>query len=313
MDDALQQLHAGLEAAKEYSRHAITWSLTPSYELFVIAACVVLLIPLVLHYIVVKATPYTKLPSIVLVGPCNAGKTALLTLFENNKAATETHTSLLATCVEFTASSKASARSDHLLKNDVSGEHTKFLLVDTPGHAKLRAVAGDQMTSLNPKKAPDAESTVKGIVFMVDASSLGEPEVLGPTAEYLYEVLMLLQRRAASSKSSRPPPSVPVLIAANKMDLFTATPAAMVKTQLEAELTRIRASKSKGLMTSGDDAVDIGADEQDSWLGAYGASNEKFTFKQMLEFDIDIDVIGGNVIGDGPGVNKWWSWMVERI
>ncbi|KAL2890384.1 Signal recognition particle receptor subunit beta [Ceratocystis lukuohia] len=311
--EALQHIQEGIEALKEYSREAITWSLTPSYELFVVASFIVILIPLVLHYIVVKATPYTTLPSIVLAGPCNAGKTALLTLFENNKAAAETHTSLLSTSVEFTASTKASARDDHLQKNDVSGQHTKFLIVDTPGHPKLRAIAGDQMTSLNPKKAADADSVVKGIVFMVDASALSEPEILGPTAEYLYEILMLLQRRAASSKSSRPPPAVPVLIAANKMDLFTASPAAMVKAQLEMELSRIRSSRSKGLLDSGADSMDVNADDQDSWLGAYGTSNEKFTFSQMLEFDIDIDVIGGNVVGDGPGVNKWWSWMVERI
>jgi signal recognition particle receptor subunit beta len=33
----------------------------------------------------------------------------------------------------------------------------------------------------------------------------------------------------------------------------------------------------------------------------------------MGEFDIDVDVIGGNVTGQGPGVDKWWAWMAERI
>ncbi|KKA29928.1 hypothetical protein TD95_001462 [Thielaviopsis punctulata] len=313
VQDSVQHAQNGFLALKEMARSLLMWTLTPSHELLIIASVIILLIPVVLHYIVVKATPYTNLPSIVLIGPCNAGKTAFLTLLENNTAATETHTSLVSTSVEFTASSKSAARENHLKKNDVTGEHTKFLIVDTPGHPKLRAVAGDQMISLNPKKAADADSTVKGIVFMVDGAALGEPDVLSPTAEYLYEILMLLQRRAASSKSSRPPPAIPVLIAANKMDLFTALPAAMVKAQLETELGRIRASRSKGLMDTGADNVGVVGEEQDSWLGAYGSNNEKFTFKQMLEFDIEVEVIGGNVIGDGPGVNKWWSWMVNRI
>ncbi len=54
-----------------------------------------------------------------------------------------------------------------------------------------------------------------------------------------------------------------------------------------------------------------GADAGDDWLGEYGS--EKFTFKQMLEFDIEVDVLGGNVVGDGPGVDSWWSWIGERI
>jgi signal recognition particle receptor subunit beta len=142
----------------------------------------------------------------------------------------------------------------------------------------------------------------------VDAAAIGEPEVLAPTAAYLYDVLLFLQKRATNAKAKV---AIPILIAANKMDLFTALPSTLVKSNLEAELTRIRASRSKGLLDSGVGSDDIGSEEQDSWLGEYGSS--KFTFSQLQEFDIDVDVLPGNVTGDGPGADKWWWWIAQRI
>ena len=116
-----------------------------------------------------------------------------------------------------------------------------------------------------------------------------------------------------AGKSSRAPAAVPVLIAANKQDLFTALPAALVRSNLEAELGRIRRTKSKGLLDSGVGADDVGAgpEEADDWLGEYGS--EKFSFSQMREFDIEVDVIGGNIVGDGPGPDKWWRWIAQRV
>lgn len=150
---------------------------------------------------------------------------------------------------------------------------------------------------------------LRGIVFMVDAAALGEQEVLASTASYLYDVLLHLQKQATLDTKDKL--SVPVLIAANKVDLFTALPSTLVKANLEAELTRIRASKSKGLLDSGVGMDDLGSEEQDAWLGEYGS--EKFSFKQMSEFDIDVQVTPGNVTGDGPGPDKWWWWMAQQI
>jgi signal recognition particle receptor subunit beta len=88
-----------------------------------------------------------------------------------------------------------------------------------------------------------------------------------------------------------------------------------VKSNLEAELGRIRKARSKGLLDSGE-AGDGGAaggeeEEGDGWLGGYGT--EKFTFKEMMEFDVEVEVIGGNVVGEGPGADKWWKWIGERV
>ncbi|KXH59841.1 signal recognition particle receptor beta subunit [Colletotrichum salicis] len=285
--------------------------MTPSTPVILIGAAIVLLFPILLHYILIKSTPYTTLPSVLLLGPAGAGKTALLTLFERGDVPATTHTSQRPQTVELTASRDSKTAQSFRNHEDTSGTHTKFLLVDTPGHGKLRNYALGKLASGAGGSNGSKNSKLKAIVFMVDAAAIGENEALAPTASYLYEVLLGLQKRAASSKSSKPPPPIPVLVAANKTDLFTALPGALVKSNLEAEITRIRSSRSKGLLDSGVGIDDVGLEENDDWLGAYGT--EKFTFDQLREFDVDVDVIAGNVTGSTTGPDKWWSWIAQRI
>ncbi len=190
--------------------------------------------------------------------------------------------------------------------NDPSNlAHKKFLLIDTPGHGKLRHHALENIT--NPQN-------LRGIIFLVDAASLSAgDESLRHTSEYLHDILLLLQKRTTSSKTSKTPREIPVLIAANKMDLFTAVPAALIKNTLETEITKARNSKSKGLLDSGigmDDSMDN--EDKDDWLGEMGSKD--FKFGQLEEFNVSVEVAGGNVLGgDGPNVTKWWAWIGERL
>ncbi|KAF9769716.1 hypothetical protein IL306_012807 [Fusarium sp. DS 682] len=272
--------------------------MTPSLATIIIGALIIIGAPVILHFILSSSRTYTVAPSVLLLGPANAGKTSLLTLFERGASSTETHTSQVSHDVELNASTD-SENTSYRNHDTHDGTYTKFLLVDTPGHGKLRNV---------PMGKLDRTEKLKAVVFVVDAAAIGEPEVLAPTAAYLYDVLLHLQKRATNANAKA---AIPILIAANKMDLFTALPSTLVKTNLEAELTRIRASRSKGLLDSGVGSDDIGSEEQDSWLGEYGSS--KFTFSQLQEFDIDVDVLPGNVTGDGPGADKWWWWIAQRI
>jgi signal recognition particle receptor subunit beta len=176
----------------------------------------------------------------------------------------------------------------------------KFLLIDTPGHGKLRHHALDTLT--NPQN-------LRGIIFLVDAATLSTgDEGLRQTADYLHDILLLLQKRMEST-SSKKPKEIPLLIAANKMDLFTALPAALVKSSLEAEITKVRTSRSKGLLDSGIGMEEDG--EKDDWLGEVGS--REFRFKQMEEFDVMVEVSGGNVAGGEPVTEKWWRWISERL
>ncbi|KAJ9161523.1 Srp receptor beta subunit [Coniochaeta hoffmannii] len=303
-------------------------TLTPSPAVFIIGGLIVLLAPIILHHLYTRTTPYTSLPAVLLVGPSGAGKTALLTLLErgplssnpspsssssssSSSSAAQTHTSQVPASVELAApeDKSLSFRTDL----DAAGATaTKFLLVDTPGHGKLRAAALSKLGPTASKDDKKSSSRLKAVVFVLDAA---DPDTLSTDgAEYLYDVLLALQKRTGSGKTSRAPHAVPVLVAANKLDLFTALPAALVRSRLEAELARIRRTRSKGLLGAsvGADELDAAPEEGDDWLGEYGS--DKFSFGQMREFDVDVDVIGGNVLGEGgPGVDKWWSWIADKI
>lgn len=281
--------------------------LTPSLPVILLGIVVILGGPILLHILLSSSTSYIVPPSVLLLGPEGSGKTSLLTLFERgDDGPAATHTSQSTQSVELNASTDSDSRASFRNHDDTTGTHTKFLLVDTPGHGKLRNVALGKLSRTE---------RLNSVVFVVDAAALGEQDVLAATASYLHDVLLFLQRSSASGKKPGAKKAaagpVPVLIAANKSDLFTALPSTMVKTSLESEITRIRSSRSKGLLDSGAAADDMDSEEQDAWLGEYGS--EKFSFKQMGEFDIDVQVLPGNVKGEGPGADKWWWWIAQRI
>jgi signal recognition particle receptor subunit beta len=230
----------------------------------------------------------------------------ILSQFERGQY-TATHTSQVPLAVECSLPvGRSAASSQYRSANDPANQmHKKFLLVDTPGHGKLRHHALDNITS---------PQNLRGVIFLVDAASLSTgDESVWQTSEYLHDILLLLQKRGTGSKTSKAPKEISLLIAANKMDLFTALPAALVKTTLEAEVGKVRSSRSKGLLDSGIGMGDAAeAEERDDWVGEMGSND--FKFSQMEEFNINVEVIGGSVIAtDEPEVERWWSWVEQRL
>lgn len=153
---------------------------------------------------------------------------------------------------------------------------------------------------------------------MVDAADLfssaggDSNEGLCQATEYLHDLLLLLQTRSTTSKSSKAPKELPVLVAANKLDLFTALPASLVQKALEAGITSVRTSRRKGLLDSGIDMEEVDTGEEKDWLGDGGEG--KFEFSQMEEVNVPVTVLGGNVMGsNGPDVAKWWDWVGSNL
>lgn len=150
------------------------------------------------------------------------------------------------------------------------------------------------------------------MIFVVDAATLSAgDDGLRQTADYLHDILLVLQKRM-SSQTAKKLKEIPLLIAANKMDLFTAIPISLVKKNLEAEITKVRVSRSKGLLDSGIGMNDDADDEKDDWLGEMGST--EFKFSQMEEFDVQIEVVGGSVAGgESTRVEAWWHWVAQRL
>lgn len=215
-----------------------------------------------------------------------------------------THTSqtpyTLSTVLPSTArAGSAKYRSDN---DEEATTKQKILLIDTPGHGKLRHFAMDILSA--PTTQPLA-----GIMFVVDAAALSTSDALSTAAEYLHDVLLLLQKRYTTAKTSKVGAEVQVLIVANKLDLFTALPPTLVKRELEKEISKVRETRAKGLRPAGTDEED---DDEKEWLGEGG--DGEFKFSQMEEANVRVDVKGGNVTGeDGSDVQEWWSWVAEQL
>lgn len=324
-----------------------TWAFAPSWSVILTALIVVLSVPILLHLWAFRKAAAKEAPTFLLVGPSGAGKTSLLTLVcttatssfplmvrcerealvkhglsiptlllqFSNSHPSPTHTSSTPTSALCTLPSSAKTSSDqYRSEHDISARtQPSFLLLDTPGHGKLRHHA---LSSLS------APSALKGLVFVVDSAAVSSAQGLTETAEYLHDILLVLQKRhtqsqAKSSSSGSSSSGVPVLVAANKQDVFTSLPPALVKTKLEEEIGRVRVTRSKGLMDSGvgmDDDLSPadGVGDEVNWLGEYGS--QRFGFGQMEESGVEVRVVGGNVRGEGSGggerrVEGWWDWV----
>ena len=155
--------------------------------------------------------------------------------------------------------------------------------------------------------------SLRGIIFLVDAAAAGEEAGLAEAAEYLHDVLLALQKRYTAAKTSKSPREVPVLVAANKLDLFTALPPNLVRIALEKAITDVRRTKAKGLRDSGVGmGEEDGVEDERDWLGDGG--DGAFDFGQMDEVNVHVQVRGGNVMGaDGADARDWWEWVAEQL
>jgi signal recognition particle receptor subunit beta len=161
-----------------------------------------------------------------------------------------------------------------------------------------------------------------GLIFVVDSSALGAEGSSGgeltETATYLHDTLLRLQTQQSRSKSKAK--DVSVLIAANKMDLFTSLPQHIVKATLEAEITKLRETKSKGIASVAHstkaEGLNFGSaegDEEDEGESLGGDASVKFKFDSLQDYGIDVSVVGGSVVEGDQGVEKWWQWMADLI
>lgn len=320
----------------------------PSTILF--ATIITLSLPVLLHiYFYTQASRASKSgdggdPTFVLLGPSNAGKTSFVTLLQDrtisradtSKSSNEEEKgrddSLINSNTDNSTQTRASQISytttlhlppgtplgsnQYRSENDpevlrANREASPYKLVDTPGHGKLRpdhALLHLTSTSSKPR----------GVIFMLDSTALdpSDSALATDTITYLHDTLLTLQRqrRTITKKQAN---DFPVLIAANKQDLFTALPPLAIKQSLETALERERTSRRRAIsVVAGTSArgrntdAEVEEDEDDAVLG--GAGSAVFSFRILQEeFGVAVDVLGGTVRADqgGRGVGKWEAWI----
>lgn len=285
---------------------------SPSAPVLVAAVVVIFLTPLLLHLFVFGSRAATTLPTFLLVGPAGSGKTSLMTAVrpptppppkdpsntpppqfesesETGKPPPDTRTSQAPLSLECSIPASLASTSKYRSENDPSLKTFKrFLLLDTPGHGKLRHIA----------LAKIASPTIRGVVFVLDSSLT---DVRG-TAEYLYDVLLALQKAARAARAARAGQKR-LLVACNKSDVFTALPAGKIQKLLEEEITKMRVSRAKGILDVEDDGE---GDVEKEWLGEGGEG--AFEFKAMEEVGVEVEVRGGSV-ERGEWKDRLGSWV----
>eukprot|EP00386_Alphamonas_edax_P005356 GDKI01017199.1.p1 GENE.GDKI01017199.1~~GDKI01017199.1.p1 ORF type:complete len:271 (-),score=86.03 GDKI01017199.1:23-835(-) len=156
--------------------------------------------------------------SVLLLGPCDAGKTALFFLWRNGSL------------IETVSSLKANTDTIDLLNR--GDKSTPIEVIDYPGHGRLKDGA---MQSLEKARC---------IVYLVDAANR---QSLKTAAESLYDIFT---HPTMGVKGSKPP----LLIACNKQDVGGARKKEGVVEDLEREIERLR--QSRGVALEGQDEAD---------------------------------------------------------
>ncbi|KAF3220971.1 hypothetical protein TWF106_006567 [Orbilia oligospora] len=264
-----------------------------SLPILIISLLAIVIIPIILDKLLTPGSKTGPSSVILLAGPRDAGKTSLL-LYLQEKTLIPTQTSTTPAIVKLPPSALSPAGSED------DGSTKPFHLKDTPGHPKLRSTAMN--TIIQP-----AESCI-GVVYVLDSAVLSTQARITDTTGYLYELLLAIQKRyAVLSESNTSTEPIPLLIACNKNDLFTALPSTKISNLLQTELSRMKETKRKGLLGAG--AGENDDEDLDLVLG--DEASDQITWEGLKEFGVEISIQSGSV--KSGNIDGWKSWMAACL
>lgn len=250
-------------------------------QTLVIASLSLGIVLLAIFFILTRRRTSARGDAVLLVGPLDAGKTAILSTLAY-KQTLPSHTSMQSNSAVVPLAQKT------------------LRIIDIPGHPRIRDQFREHMQD------------ARGIVFVVDASTVARA---GPAvAEHLHQVLHAI----TSLPPSRPTPAL--LIVAHKSDLLKPTAQATpdqlainrVRTILERELERRRASQAGGVGIEG-----LGAEGAESELGGLECSGAgEFKFENWEGGDVSFVgtyvAVGATVSAieeKGHGLSPFNEWL----
>ncbi|KAI6045698.1 signal recognition particle receptor beta subunit-domain-containing protein [Pisolithus marmoratus] len=224
--------------------------------------------------------------SVLLVGPPDGGKTAILSSFAYNQAL-PSHTSLQSNSAHVVLSPSKTLR-----------------VVDVPGHPRIRDQFREHLRG------------AKAVIFVVDASTVSRnaPAV----AEHLHHIF----HAVTSLPPSQPMPKI--LILAHKTDLVKTSVSsssvsevaiARVRSILERELEKRKASQTGGI------GVESMGAESELELGGLECGGSAFKFSEWEGGDVDFigtwvevgESKDGEKHGDQDGLRGFKDWLEQVV
>lgn len=164
-------------------------------------------------------------------------------------------------------------------------ESARFALV--PSHRIIDCPGNEKLSQSTLKLI--SESNLKAVVFVIDAAD--GLEAIKESAKSLVPILEITESSL-----------VPVLIAANKFDLFSAISVTKITSLLEQEISELRDTRQQTVSSS----------EDDNWNGNekefLGVDGKKFEFSDL---ESEVEVLDGSV--KTGRTQKWDSWLGQFL
>ncbi|ETV73156.1 hypothetical protein H257_11974 [Aphanomyces astaci] len=193
------------------------------YVVYVVAGAVlVLLLAFIIKLAASGSGPGGKRDVILLLGPCGGGKTALFHRLRDGPTKVDTVTSMKETLETFP-----------LFDEDAA----TVSVLDFPGHERLRS----QVSQFYP--------IAKKLVFVVDATTIGDAAQVRKAAEFLYDIFVHPKLHDNG---------IPLLVACSKADMSSAATPANIQTILEAELSQLKSTRASLETHDDDESIPLG-------------------------------------------------------
>ena len=221
--------------------------------------------------------------SVLLLGVCGAGKTALFQTLRSGSPYLTTVTSMEANDATFFLEGKTRA----------SGVVSKKLrVVDLPGHPRLVASLETHVR------------TARSVVFLVDAVDFASRR--REVAERLFRALLAVAR--AKGRAAR---TFPLVVACNKSEKITAHPIAFIKNRLEKEIDALLRTAGSLAETGGKGDGDATSDDAFAVVARRSKNKNKNAAPFVFE-DANADLSFSAVSVAENDLDELKSFMVVR-
>lgn len=252
----------------------------------IIAIVVGLLVALAVFYL--QTTPLkksaTSKPTFLILGINNSGKTNLLyKLLQSEDEVNEK-------IVTVSSIEQNSAAIPVPFSQESIAKPIQF--IDYPGHMKYFNLLNELINDIGLTK-------IKGIIFVIDSSSINFNLSLHLISKYLFNLLSITERT---------PGGINFLFAVNKSDLFDSLPPTKILSSLESELNKLIQNELTSIDKNQDSELANSETLTEFWLSVLGSSENKFNF-DILEGNMDFQ--SGSILKNK--IDSWKNWIDERV